>query len=109
MEEHFFSRHFSAEKSQKTAKGKETKDDLKGFYLLKSDARCVQYFIYNSDSDTYKENTPDNLKACVGALDADKIFTKKTMDFARRGTWGRWLNSHHICYTGEKSSLRNTL
>ena len=52
-------------KEAKTAKGKNAIDELKEFYLLKSDARFVQYFINKFDIDTDKDNTPDNLKTAT--------------------------------------------
>ena len=50
-------------KEAKSSKGKNNIDSLKDFYLLKSDARFIQYFVLKFDIDPLTDNTPDLLKS----------------------------------------------
>ena len=52
-------------KEAKTSKGKNNIDSLKDFYLLKSDARFIQYFVLKFDIDPLTDNTPDLLKSAT--------------------------------------------
>ena len=49
-------------KEAQTSKGKNSLDSLKDLFLLKADARFIQFFLHKHEVDPLKDNTPDLLK-----------------------------------------------
>ena len=59
----FFAATILNRKEAKTGKGKDSIDSQKDFFLLKSDARFCQYFLYKYELDPNVDNSPDLLRA----------------------------------------------
>ena len=74
----FFAATILNRKEAKTGKGKDSIDFLKDFYLLKSDARFCQYFIFKHGLDPEVDNTPDLMKAATNDKKEEFIHSKVT-------------------------------
>ena len=69
----FFTATLLNRKETLTAKGKNAMDEFKDLYLLKSEARFIQYFFHKFETDPVHDNTPDSIRTASLKIKKDYL------------------------------------